>query len=236
MIVQVLACTRINEYWMKDAGWVSYPEEDWDPVDAHAGGTHSDLLAEFAGRNCYQSWERPNPETADNKGYLRNILKQEHFSILEHASVTFYISDISRSLTHELVRHRHLSFSQMSQRYVDETLGGVVVPPAFAELEPEDETEFLKAAQDAIDLYAVLCHRLVQAGLGRKQAREAARSILPNAMGTNLVVSGNMRTWREVIMKRSSPAADAEMQLLAKELLTLLKILAPNTFQDLEVE
>ena len=77
-------------------------------------------LLEFAGRACYQSWSKPNPKTATNAGYLQHIIDVGHFSVLEHASVSFYITGISRSCTHELIRHRHFSYSQLSQRYVPE--------------------------------------------------------------------------------------------------------------------
>src|SRR5688500_8341126 len=68
-----------------------------------------DELAELAGRNCYQSWHRPSPKTATNHGYLHNIISQQHFSVMEHGSVTFYVEGVSRSLLAELSRHRHLS-------------------------------------------------------------------------------------------------------------------------------
>src|SRR5678809_1358941 len=80
--------------------------------------TDPDELAEAAGRLCYLSWERPNPDTATNEGYLTNIIAQRHFSVLEHASASFYIDGFTRNFTHELIRHRHLSFSEVSQRYV----------------------------------------------------------------------------------------------------------------------
>ena len=68
-------------------------------------------LAEFAGRACYQSWNKPNPATATNAGYLRHILEVGHLSVLEHGTATFYLTGVSRSLTHELIRHRHFSYS-----------------------------------------------------------------------------------------------------------------------------
>ena len=89
------------------------PEVPWS-TDADGG----EALAEFAGRACYQSWSKPNPRTATNAGYLRHILEVGHLSVLEHGSVTFYLTGVSRSLTHELIRHRHFSYSQLSQRYV----------------------------------------------------------------------------------------------------------------------
>lgn len=72
-------------------------------------------MAEFADRACYQSWKKPNPATATNAGYLRHILDVGHLSVLEHGTVTMYLAGVSRSLTHELIRHRHFSDSQPSQ-------------------------------------------------------------------------------------------------------------------------
>src|SRR5690606_39415906 len=92
------------------------------PYEAHpirAGVYEADELAEVAGRLCYQSWDRPNPRTATNRGYLANIIAQGHESVLEHASVTFYVEGVSRALLAELTRHRHLSSSGVSQRFVD---------------------------------------------------------------------------------------------------------------------
>src|SRR5437660_4736493 len=98
-------------------------EVPWS-TDADGG----EALAEFAGRACYQSWRKPNPATATNAGYIRHILEVGHLSVLEHGSVTFYLTGMSRSLTHELIRHRHFSYSQLSQRYVPERNAAVVEP------------------------------------------------------------------------------------------------------------
>ncbi|MEP6981462.1 MAG: FAD-dependent thymidylate synthase, partial [Nakamurella sp.] len=97
------------------------------PWDTDAGGGQA--LAEFAGRACYQSWSKSVPATATNAGYLRHILQVGHLSVLEHASATFYITGVSRALAHELIRHRHLSVSELSQRH--EPPAEVVVPTAI---------------------------------------------------------------------------------------------------------
>jgi len=224
MHVAVIARTVVDFSAMQDAGYRLR--------DIGGEGTSADELAEFAGRACYQSWERPNPATATNAGYLENIIRQHHFSVLEHASATFYISDVSRSLTHELIRHRHLSFSQLSQRYVDAEHMSFVVPPAMDDA--EDFAELADVFADAVETYRDIVEYLeTERGLGRKQAREAARAVLPNMTSTSLVVTGNMRAWREVVEKRNSAAADAEIRQLAAELLAHLKVIAPHTFQDM---
>ena len=89
-----------------------------DDVDWSTDAEGGQALAEFAGRACYQSWHKPNPATATNAGYLAHILEVGHLSVLEHGTATFYLTGVSRSFTHELVRHRHFSYSQLSQRYV----------------------------------------------------------------------------------------------------------------------
>lgn len=230
MKVTLLAYTQFN---VIDAAIERFFDDlDWGPA---YNVTDMDALGEFAGRACYQSWDRPNPATAMNHGYLANIIKQQHESVLEHASATFYVEGVSRSLTHELIRHRHLSFSELSQRFLDPTRGETVSPPAFidggnAEQELDVTMEFAQQA------YNTIVGILDAKGLSRKQAREAARAVLPNATETKIVVTGNMRAWRDVIKKRHHVAADAEIQKLAKELLRQLKEIAPNSFQDIPDE
>ena len=185
-------------------------------------------LVEFAGRACYQSWSKPNPRTATNAAYLRHIIDVGHFSVLEHASVSFYITGLSRSCTHELIRHRHFSYSQLSQRYVPEHDAQVVVPPGM-----EDDAElqeiFTAAADASRATYAELLARLEakfadqpNAVLRRKQARQAARAVLPNATETRIVVTGNYRAWRHFIAMRASEHADVEIRRLAIECLRQL--------------
>ena len=198
-------------------------------------------LVEFAGRACYQSWSKPNPKTATNAGYLRHIIDVGHFSVLEHATVSFYITGISRSCTHELIRHRHFSYSQLSQRYVPDDDSRVVVPPGM-----EDDAELrqlLIAAADASRAtYTELLARLEakfagqpNALLRRKQARQAARAVLPNATETRIVVTGNYRAWRHFIAMRASEHADVEIRRLAIACLRELVEVAPAVFADFEI-
>lgn len=195
-------------------------------------GSHADRLAHFSGRACYQAWDMPNEKTRTDEGYLHNIIDHTHFSVVEHSTCTFYIEDVSRSLLAELTRHRHLSFSVESQRYVDYSQSQPVIPPALRG-GPGEETIRRIYAQAVID-YGVLYRQLVQGGLGKKQAREAARSVLPNCAPVRMVVSGNHRAWRDVLYRRLSPTADAEIRELAEELLRQLKNFAPGTYQDIE--
>lgn len=208
--------TKIRKYAPRIA-------DDWVSTDA-------DLLAEFAGRSCYQSFHKPNPKTAANHDYLKNILDQGHFSVLEHASATFYVTGVSRALTHELIRHRHLSYSELSQRFVDLDEANTVIPPA---LRDEDDAELLEVMDACANSYNVLVDYLTNVkGLKRKQAREAARAVMPNMTETRIVVTGNMRSWRDMLFKRYSVHADAEIREFAAEVLRQLKLIAPGQFQD----
>src|SRR5437660_5770017 len=215
-----------------------FPPEDV-PWTTDAGGGEG--LAEFAGRACYQSWKKPNPSTATNAGYLRHILEVGHLSVLEHGSVTFYFSGISRSLTHELIRHRHFSYSQLSQRYVPERDAAFVEPAVIAE-DPELHERFLAAADAALAAYTDLLEGLEKkfadvpnGTLRRKQARQAARAVLPNATETRIVVTGNYRAWRHFIAMRASEHADVEIRALAIACLGELQRVAPNAFADFSI-
>jgi thymidylate synthase (FAD) len=216
--------------------FVPPPDVPWS-TDAVGGPA----LVEFAGRACYQSWSKPNPKTATNAAYLRHIIDVGHFSVLEHASVSFYITGISRSCTHELIRHRHFSYSQLSQRFVPEHDSQVVVPPGIQD-DPELLEIFRAAADASRATYGELLTRLEakfadqpNAVLRRKQARQAARAVLPNATETRIVVTGNYRAWRHFVAMRASEHADIEIRRLAIECLRQLTDVAPQVFSDFEI-
>ena len=223
MICELIAHTVIaNRRAMADAGYTFHTDRVGD----------LDELAEFAGRACYESWDRPNPATATNQGYLRHILDVAHTSVLEHSSATFYVGQVSRSLLMEFRTHRHLSYSAQSQRYVNSEDAIAIVPPAFGgDVELAQVLGAHQAASQGI--YQFLVTELTNRGLPRKQAREAARAVMPNATETRFVVSGNLWAWHYVLGRRTHMSADVEMQQLAKAMLAQLKEIAPNTFQDL---
>lgn len=204
----------------------NYMERD---IDAKA----ADHLAEFAGRSCYQSFHKPNARTRNNMDYLQNILEQGHESVLEHASMSLYVQGVSRNMLLELERHRHISFSVISTRFVDSTKAKVIVPPALRQLYKTDEVPL---DSDAIERYLQEVDMLVEKGATRKQAREAARWMLPGNLETKFVVSGNMRAWRDVIKKRFSMHADAEIREFALHVTRHARNVAPNTVQDIPLQ
>jgi len=224
---------------VKLIGWTHFePPEDvaWS-TDADGG----EALAEFAGRACYQSWAKPNRATATNEGYLRHILEVGHLSVLEHGVVTFYFTGVSRSFTHELIRHRHFSYSQLSQRYVPERDAAMVEPDAIAE-DADLHKLFVEATEASVRAYNELLAGLEErfadvenATLRRKQARQAARAVLPNATETRIVVTGNYRAWRHFIAMRATEHADVEIRELAIECLRQLQRVAANVFGDFTI-
>jgi thymidylate synthase (FAD) len=224
---------------VKLVAWTQFEAPEDVPWSTDADGGQA--LAEFAGRACYQSWSKPNPATATNAGYLAHILDVGHLSVLEHGTVTFYFTGVSRSFTHELIRHRHFSYSQLSQRYVPERNAAMVEPDVIAE-DPELHKKFVEASEAAVQAYTELLEGLEKrfadvpsATLRRKQARQAARSVLPNATETRIVVTGNYRAWRHFIAMRASEHADVEIRTLAVECLRQLKGVAPNVFADFTI-
>jgi len=198
--------------------------------------TSPDHLAEIAGRQCYKSWHRPNPGTAENADYLAHILEIDHTSIMEHATATFRLTGVSRNLLVELSRHRHLSPSVVSQRYVDESLGKFIVPPDLADDSDMDEIikDMISHHSKMTHLYAKTVRAMVQKGYTRKQARQAARAILPGGHETEIIVTGNIRAWRHVIHMRYSVHADVEICRVAGEILEHLRKIAPHQVQDIE--
>src|SRR4030095_12581424 len=206
-------------------------------TDADGG----EALAEFAGRACYQSWKKPNPATASNAGYLRHILDVGHLSVLEHGTVTFYFTGVSRSFTHELIRHRHFSYSQLSQRYVPERDAAMVEPDVIAQ-DPDLHKKFVEATDAAVRAYTELLEGLEarfadvdNATLRRKQAPQAARAVLPKATERRIVVTGNYRAWRHFIAMRASEHADVEIRALAVECLRQVQKVAGNAFADFTI-
>ena len=186
----------------------------YNPLDHSEIKPNPLMPAVFGGRVCYDSHHLPNPDTAQPGAYLNNIVVQNHWSVLEHAHFNFYLEGVSRSLTHELVRHRHFSFSQESQRYVTQR-PRVVVPPNATY---DQKLHIQYAAAACYDLYMALYDNTRGKeipGLPRKQRLEKYRAVLPNCLATNIMVSGNLRSWLEFLQKRLSPAADAEIRQVA---------------------
>jgi len=195
----------------------------------------AEALAEMAGRVCYMSYGKGR---RTNREFLSHLVDVGHGSVLEHAVWSFLVTGVSRSFTHELIRHRHFSYSQLSQRYVDESNSEFVEPDAIA-----GDPELHRAWCDAVNASRAAYDRLVAglelhyAGepdktLRRKLARQAARSVLPNATETRIFVTGNARALRHFIELRGSEHADVEIRKVAVALLRILQKESPSMFGD----
>lgn len=208
----------------------------------------AEVLTETAGRTCYMSFARPRP--GGNATYLTHIKEVGHGSVLEHAVWNFIITGVSRSLTHELVRHRAgFGYSQLSQRYVDESVAEYVEPDIIVG-DPELHAIWLDAVKQVHDAYIKLAEKLnakladpsaaaaamlppdTDRTTRRKAARQAARSVLPNATETKIFVTANARALRHFIEQRGSAFAEPEIRKLSGVLLDVLQKDAPNLFGD----
>jgi len=183
-----------------------------------------------------------NPAQRETREYLENIKRQAHGSVLEHANYTLLVEGVSRSLTHELVRHRvGFSYSQMSERYVDENAVAFVMPPAVMgddALEQRWTHQVHAALQTYVEMVELLMSRFAWTDdkvQRRKMAREAARSVLPNSTESKILVTGNARAWRTMLERRSSESADFEIRRLAIAMIRVLQHEASAFFNDFEV-
>jgi thymidylate synthase (FAD) len=209
------------------------------PVQWKGESTDGERLAEFAGRICYMS--QNNPAGRSTAEYLANILQQGHGSVFEHAVYVVLIEGISRSCSHELVRHRAgFGYSQLSQRYVDESQAAFVMPPAVIG-DDRLEREWLAQVESAQQAYVTAVEHLMEKYSWvkdkthrRKMAREAARSVLPNATEVKIVVSANIRAWRTMLELRLGEGAEQEIRRMAFACLEVLRREAPAFFHDFE--
>lgn len=203
-------------------------------TDSEVAGEH---LVEVAGRVCYMSFAKPRP--GGNKAYMDHILEVGHGSVLEHAVWNFLFVGISRTCTHELIRHRAgFGYSQLSQRYVDESVAEYVEPDCIAD-DPELHQLWLEAVAQAHQAYVNLTEKLLHVfkdepdrTLRRKLARQAARSVLPNATETKIFVTANARALRHFIELRGNRHAETEIRKLAVQVLQIMQKEAPNLFGD----
>lgn len=218
----------------------TFAEPSHLPVNWIGESTDGERLSEFAGRLCYMS--QRNPASRATREYIENIKRQGHGSVLEHATYSLLLEGVSRSLTHELVRHRAgFAYSQLSQRYVDESEANFVVPPAIIGDE-RLETEWREQIESAQRTYVMLVEELMKRYAWvadkvhrRKMAREGARGVLPNSTETKIVVTANARAWRTMLELRSSEGAELEIRRTAVAVLRVLSVEAPALFSDFEI-
>lgn len=225
-----------------------YPEHIRWESDSDVPG---EVVAEFAGRLCYLSFgedagmeggHKTIQGRTSNESYLGNILQVKHGSVLEHAVWTLLLEGVSRSLTHELIRHRAgFGFSQLSQRYVDESDIAFVLPPEIGDGSRAFEI-WSETCEQSLDGYRALLDELTNqvgdhgpATMRKKRARQAARAVLPNSAETKIVVTGNARAWRHFMESRGSGSADLEIRRLSGYVLRIMHEEARHIFGDMHL-
>lgn len=242
--------------------FMEYHDLDW-VLGTNGAHSDSETIPEIAGRVCYMSFSNPRP--GGNRAYLEHILQVGHGSVIEHAVYNFVIVGISRSCSHEIVRHRAgCSYSQLSQRYVDESVAEYVIPHEVQNSTPEIFDRWVSSVQQSHNAYVDLITLLLEKVMGpcpqcgctsartegakysccncqqlrlitteqRKQIRQAARSVLPNATETKLFMSMNARAARSIIEQRCSIHAEPEIRKVFYQVWTWLRMESPNLFGD----
>lgn len=192
-------------------------------------------LVAAAAKLCYSS--SPVDEIMENltdeavEKFLTKLVDMGHESPTEHVSFTFMIDGITRACSHQLVRHRLMSFSQRSQRYVNESGFNYVVPE---EIENNESARryFHGLMDDLDDAYIHLIEKLREAGRTKEEANESARAILPNACTTSLVLTANARELMHFFNKRCCNRAQDEIRAAATEMLRQCREIAPILFKN----
>jgi thymidylate synthase (FAD) len=221
-----------------------FPEYLDDPTEL----PDSSQLCKTAGQVCYGSFgpRRTRNENAD--AYFDRLTSAGHGSVLEHSNFSFLLYGMSRSVTHELVRHRAgVAFSQISQRYVSGTVLRFVERPEYQEDE-ELHRLFEERADRAAAEYEAMAERLLGRQEGgasmltadyktdaRKKVQQTARSLLPNETEAPMVFTGNVRALRHIIEMRADAHAESEIRNLALRLFLCLRTADPILFGDYEL-
>jgi thymidylate synthase (FAD) len=155
------------------------------------------------------------------------LIKNGHYSVFEHAYATFRITGVSRAFTHQLVRHRLCSFTQQSQRYVDESNFNYIEPESVRN-NPKTHLIFSKFMDETKRVYSELQKLGIE--------NENARFVLPNAVESQIVITANFREWRHIVEVRGSLDAQWEIRQVAIKVLKVLKKYAPTVFEDFEID
>lgn len=209
----------------------------WAETDS---ATDAERIVEISGRLCYLSFTDDTSKIRyPTNTYIGNLIEKGHESVLEHASWTFFLTNVSRAFTHQLVRHRMgFSYSQLSQQYHDETDADFIVP---AGLSSEVHEQWKGAVQEAKNAYLEVlqqAEKSLKEGGDRVESedvrllRSAARSLLPNATVTAISVTSNARALRHFLDLRGAIVGDIEMRLVSAEIYDMLVVEAPSFVAD----
>jgi thymidylate synthase (FAD) len=207
----------------------------------------SSQLCKTAGQTCYMSFGIKRTTNENAAKYFERLTSAGHGSVLEHSNFSFLLYGISRSVTHELVRHRHLGFSQVSQRYVSGSVLRFVERPEYQSEEGLHRL-FEERADGAAAGYEAMANRLLERQEGgasmlsadyktdaRKKVQQTARSLLPNETEAPMVCTGNVRALRHVVEMRADAHAESEIRNLAVRIFLCLVTADPILFGDYEI-
>lgn len=217
----------------------------------------AESLIATAGKVCYDSYGLDgNPV----KQHVENLVRSGHHSVVEHVHIGVFVAGISRGCSHEIVRHRMFNYSQRSTRYTAENDAAIVLDPYYAELHARlvddfgrfrdcgdvDDAElallkgFLEDCEGSfaeyrrqVELLESLNPQRLSGRDLRKWCRGKARQLLPHALETRMVITGNLRAWRHFFLMRTNRGAEAEIRRLAAAIWPKVERIAPTVFQDL---
>ena len=227
------------ERYLKTVGgesWLQMRKEQEDGLNP------GQLLIEAGGRACYRSWEPGlNPNVTrirtDQKEYFLNLMRSGHGSVLEHANYTFILYNVSRTMTHELVRHRAGSaFSQESLRFVRLDDIPFRIPEVLEPLRPQivsiletlDEFQISAAEHFELDKEGVPFHK-------KKEITSALRRLAPEGLTTVIFWTANVRTLRHTIQMRTDPGAEEEIRYVFDKIGKIMLQETPLLFGDFQV-
>jgi thymidylate synthase (FAD) len=223
---------------------LSFPAYLDDPTELPG----SSQLCKTAGQVCYASFGPRRTTNENAAAYFERLASAGHGSVLEHANFSFLLYGISRSVTHELVRHRHLNFSQVSQRYVSGSVLRFVERPEY-QSDPGLHGLFEERIDRAATEYEAMAEHLLERQErgdalldaryktdARKKVQQTARSLLPNETEAPMVCTGNVRALRHVIEMRADEHAESEIRNLAVRLFLCLATADPILFGDYRLQ
>ena len=193
------------------------------------------MSIELAGRVCYKSEEFISSDSSEK--FIKKIIKSGHESVLEHEKITARVV-CDRGVTHEIVRHRIASYSQESTRYCNYG-GGVtfIIPPWVEDVEPgEYENHYFSTPDEATNDWLCClwnCEKIYKDLILADWSPQKARTVLPNSLKTEIVMTMNLREWRHFFKLRTASAAHPQMQEIAKPMLFELKKALPIIFKDI---
>jgi thymidylate synthase (FAD) len=177
---------------------------------------------EIAGRTCYKSEDKITEDSASK--FVRMLVKRGHEAMIEHVSFSVKFI-VDRGVSHEIVRHRHFSFAQESTRYVNYNKKGM----EFIQPKPVDVPEMYRLWKDMMYYAEIYYNKMIDMGV----KPEMARSVLPNSLKTEIIVTGNMRQWRHFLKLRTHKTAHPQIREVAVPLLEELKQKLPELFEDI---